>query len=70
MEDYIQELAKRPRVNLGGHTHDVGPVLYVGAHRYEIDERTALYWASTLNNYLWDKMAHATQPTGCMDGDK
>lgn len=65
----MSEPAKRPRVNLGGHTQDIGPVLYVGTHRYELDERTALYWASTLNNYLWHKMALGTPSTGCLDGD-
>lgn len=62
--------AKRPRVSLGGHTQDIGPVLFVGSHRYEIDERTALYWASTLTTFLWHKMAHATKPTHALDGDE
>lgn len=50
------EKAKRPRVNLGGHTNDSGPVMSVGIHAYEFDEYTALSWVNTLNAFLWQKM--------------
>lgn len=72
MESENQGSNRRPRIVLGAHTHDTGPVLQVVGHgwEYELDEVTAVYWCNVLMNYIWHKLHTDRGPSYCLYGDK
>jgi len=62
--------AKRPRVDIIPHTAETPPHLAVGAHVYEIDEMTAVYFTKVLMDYLWRTLHRDKTPSFALKGDE
>ena len=59
----------RPRIDIVPHHADGPPELWTGAHKYQFDEVTALYFCRVLFAWLYDTAHRDKGPSDAMTGD-